>query len=49
MKAGMTYELMNKYDKASEMYKKIKQEYPQSYEAKDINKYIAYADGMIKK
>lgn len=49
MKAGMTYELMNKYDKAAEMYKKIKQDYPQSNEGREINKYIAYAEGMTKK
>ncbi len=49
MKAGMTYELLNKYDKATEMYKKIKQNYPQSNEGREINKYIAFAEGMTKK
>lgn len=41
MKAGMTYEVMNKPSKAHEMYKKIKNEYPDSKEYQEIDKYIA--------
>jgi tetratricopeptide (TPR) repeat protein len=48
MRAGLLYEEMKKYDKALEMYNKIKKEYFQSTEARDINKYIAHAEGMLK-
>lgn len=41
MKAGMTYELMDKPSKALSVYKKIKNEYPGSKEYKEIDKYIA--------
>ncbi len=41
MKAGMTYEVMDKPQKAHEMYKKIKSEYPDSMEYREIDKYIA--------
>jgi len=41
MKAGMTYEVMDKPGKAHEMYKKIKNEYPDSKEYGEIDKYIA--------
>ena len=48
-KAGMAYEIAGKYDKALEMYKRIKDNYPRSYEGSEIDKYIAYVQGMIKK
>ena len=43
MKAGLTYELMGKYDDARALYEKIKKEFPKSNEARDIDKYIARA------
>ena len=49
MRAGMAYEELKKYDKAVEMYKKIKTDFHQSNEARDIDKYIAYAEGLMKK
>lgn len=42
-KDGMVYEAEKKYDKAIELYTKIKNEYPQSGEAQDIDKYIERA------
>ncbi|MCF8309212.1 MAG: tetratricopeptide repeat protein [Bacteroidales bacterium] len=45
MKAGMTYEVMDKPSKAREVYKKIKDEYPESEEYKNIDKYIARTEG----
>lgn len=47
MKAAIIYEEQKKFDKALEIYKKIKQEYHQSNEARDIAKNIAYAEGMM--
>ena len=49
MRAGLAYEEQKKYDKAIELYKKIKKDYHQSNEAREIDKYIAYAEGMMKK
>ncbi len=40
-KAGITYEALSKPEKALEMYTTIKEEYPRSSEASDIEKYIA--------
>lgn len=40
-KAGIVYESLSKQDKALEAYNKIKDEYPTSAEAADIDKYIA--------
>lgn len=40
MKAGLVYEKQGNYDKALEVYQKIKKDYPQSDEARDISKYI---------
>jgi tetratricopeptide (TPR) repeat protein len=48
-KAGMAYEIQGKNDKALEMYKRIKETYPRSYEGSEIDKYIAYVQGKIKK
>lgn len=42
-KAGLTYEEMEEFDKALEVYTQIKTEYPQSTEGQDIDKYIARA------
>lgn len=43
MKLGMTYEMANEKQKAVETYEKIKTEYTESNEAKEIEKYIARA------
>ncbi len=48
MKAGWTYEINGEYSKAAEVYKKIKTEFSKSQEARDIDKFIAHAEGMIK-
>lgn len=45
MKAGMTYETMSKNDEALEIYKKIQEDYPQSKEARSIERYIARVKG----
>lgn len=49
MKAAMAYEELGNYGKALEMYKKIKTDYPRSAEGREIDKYIAYAEGLVKK
>ena len=43
MKAGWTYEMLNDYKKALEIYERIKIKYPASTEAREIDKYIARA------
>ena len=40
-KAGIAYESLNKAEKALQSYNKLKDEYPRSQEAADIEKYIA--------
>lgn len=47
MKAGMTYDIMGNYAKAIEMYEKIKKEHFKSFEARDIDKYIARDKGLL--
>jgi tetratricopeptide (TPR) repeat protein len=49
MKAGWAYEEQAKYDKALEVYKRIKEEYPRSTEGREIPKYIAKMEGLLKK
>lgn len=46
LKAGWTYEKLGKYSKALEIYEKIKNDFPKSQEAREIDKYIARAKGM---
>lgn len=48
MKAGLTYELLNDYDHALKVYEEIQTYYPKSYEARDIDRFIAKAKGMLK-
>lgn len=43
MKLGMTYEIANDNQKAIETYERIKTEYSESAEAKEVDKYIARA------
>jgi TolA-binding protein len=40
-RAGYLSESMNKNDQAIELYKKIKEKYPNSQRAYDIDKYLA--------
>ncbi|MCF8297074.1 MAG: tetratricopeptide repeat protein [Saprospiraceae bacterium] len=49
LKAGWTYELLGKNEKAVEVYKKIKREFPNSYEAREgkMEKYITRAGGSL--
>jgi tetratricopeptide (TPR) repeat protein len=47
MKAGWTYELLADYDKAVKVYERIKYDFPASNEAREIDKYIARAKGMM--
>jgi tetratricopeptide (TPR) repeat protein len=49
LKAAWAYEDGGKYDKALEIYKKIKEEYPRSNEAREMDKYISRVDGILKK
>lgn len=49
MKAGMAYQEQGKYDKALELYRKIKSDYPRSYEGTEIDKYISYLEGLSGK
>ena len=42
-KAGLAYENLKEYDKAVEAYKRIKEQYYNSMEASDIDKYITRA------
>ena len=41
MKAGGVSEMLSDYKQATEIYQKIKEDYPKSYEARQIDKYIA--------
>lgn len=47
MKAGMVYESQEEFQKALETYRKIKDNYPESQEAQEIEKYIAKVKLMI--
>jgi tetratricopeptide (TPR) repeat protein len=48
MKAGMGYTELGEFENALKVYKKIKEDYPRSAEARDMEKYIAFAEGKIK-
>ncbi len=47
MKAAMGYIELSDFQNALKMYKKIKDEYPRSNEGRDIERYIAFAEGKI--
>lgn len=47
MKAGMVYESQEEFQKALETYRKIKDNYPDSQEAREIEKYITKVRLMI--
>jgi tetratricopeptide (TPR) repeat protein len=48
MKAGIAYEMKGDYAKALESYQKIRKEYFASSEGREVEKYIARAELMIK-
>lgn len=48
-KAGWAYELLKDYKNAVLVYKRIKTEFPKSNEAREMDKYIARAEGFLKK
>lgn len=47
MKASFVYELQNKWEESLKLYQRIKKDYPKSYEANEIDKYIARAEGNL--
>ncbi|MCK9617910.1 MAG: tetratricopeptide repeat protein [Lentimicrobiaceae bacterium] len=47
-KVALTYEKMKDYQKALDTYKKIQTEFPKSAVARDIERYIARAEGMLE-
>lgn len=49
MKAALAYEMAGNYAKAVEMYKAIKADFPNSTEARDIEKYITAAQMKLAK
>ncbi len=48
LKEGMTYEIMGENAKALDIYKTLKEKYPLSNEAMDIDKNISYLEEKIK-
>lgn len=49
LKAGITYEALGDYSKAVKAYRTIKDDYPMSVEAMDIDKYISRAETISGK
>ena len=47
-KAGFAYQTEGNYAKAAELYREIKQNYPQSTEYRNIDKYISFAEQSAK-
>jgi tetratricopeptide (TPR) repeat protein len=47
LKAGWAYEIMGNWIEARAIYERIKKEYPQAREARDIDKYIARAKANL--
>lgn len=45
LKAGMAYEIKGNYSRAMEMYQRIKDEFPRSYEGVQIDKFLTFARG----
>lgn len=48
MRAGFVCEELGNFEKAVDLYTKIKKEHPKSQEAQDIDKYIERAKGSVK-
>lgn len=49
MKAGVAYELEGKNDLALKTYKRIKADFTRTNEGRDIDKYIARMNELVKK
>jgi tetratricopeptide (TPR) repeat protein len=49
MKAALAYEELGNFEKALSIYKRIKEEFPRSNEGREIDKYISYTEGLVKK
>jgi len=49
MKAGMAYESAGKNDLALKTYMRIKTEFARTSEGREIDKYIARLNGLMKK
>jgi tetratricopeptide (TPR) repeat protein len=49
MKAALTFEALNKYEKALENYQTIKKEFPATEQGKGIDKYIARAEAVLER
>jgi len=49
MKAAWAFEELGNFDKALACYKRIKEEYPRSSQGRDIDKYISFTEGLLKK
>lgn len=49
LKAGMAYEELGDFSKALEMYKKIRKDYPRSFEGREIDRNISYVEGKTGK
>ncbi len=47
LKAGMVYEIENNWDEALATYERVKDDYPKSREARDIDRYIARAKAKL--
>lgn len=47
MKAGLIYEMQNKWEDALKLYQRIKKDYHKSYEANEIDKYIGRAEANL--
>jgi tetratricopeptide (TPR) repeat protein len=48
MRAGNTYEIMKEYQKALEVYKRIRTEYPATFRSSSIEKYITRVEMYLK-
>jgi hypothetical protein len=49
LKAATVKELQNDYKGATDLYERIKKDYPQSTEARDVDRYIARASQLSAK
>ena len=47
MKEAMVHELNNDYKTAADIYEKIKKDFPNSSEAREVGTYLARAQAMI--
>ncbi len=48
MKQGQATEIKGDYKKAGELYQRVKTDYPESAEARDIERYIGKAEAMVQ-